>query len=115
MHRLARRHRIPQRRVGVVDRGHGQGAEHVVDAAIAGGAEVIGYTGQAQFLINCGITDLLAAVSPEDSASYLPLAAQAQTLMSPAEMGELFKVIAFARGLDLPWLGFARGDKGHTL
>jgi len=87
----------------------------VADAAIAGGCEVFGYTGQAQFLINCGITDLLAATPADDTAAYLPLAAQAQTLTSPAEMGELFKVFAFGRGFDDALTGFVRGDRCHAL
>ncbi len=51
----------------------------------------------------------------DDAAAYLPLAAQAQQLVSPAEMGELFKVIALGRNFPSPLLGFARGDKHHTL
>jgi SAM-dependent MidA family methyltransferase len=48
-------------------------------------------------------------------AAYAPLAAQAQKLLSPAEMGEFFKVLALGRGIDLPLLGFTRGDRSHTL
>lgn len=84
------------------------------EAALAAGLEVLGYTSQAQFLINCGITDLLAAISPTDTAAYLPAVAQVQKLMSPAEMGELFKVIAVGRGIG-PLSGFSHGDKRHTL
>lgn len=86
----------------------------VAEAGVAHGMHVLGYASQAQFLINCGITDLLAEVSPADMAAYLPLATQAQKLLSPAEMGELFKVIALGRGMQ-PLLGYARGDKCHTL
>ncbi|OIQ82053.1 hypothetical protein GALL_361720 [mine drainage metagenome] len=86
----------------------------VAEAGMARGLEVLGYAGQAQFLINCGITDLLAEVSPADMAAYLPLAGQAQKLLSPAEMGELFKVLALGRGM-MPLLGYAQGDKSHTL
>jgi SAM-dependent MidA family methyltransferase len=84
-------------------------------AAVDQGASLLGYTGQAQFLINCGITDFLAEISPDDTATYLPQAAQAQKLLSPAEMGELFKAIALGRGIDESLLGFKRGDKRHTL
>jgi SAM-dependent MidA family methyltransferase len=87
----------------------------IAGAAVAGGCELLGYTGQAQFLINCGITDLLSATPPEDTGKYLPLAAEAQKLMSPAEMGELFKVIAYGRGIDIALAGFARGDRGYSL
>lgn len=60
--------------------------------------ELIGYTTQAQFLLLAGITDLLSGQNGADSAAYLPLTRQAQRLLGPAEMGESFKVIGFARG-----------------
>jgi len=93
---------------------------HVDFSAIAGagrdaGLDLLGYTGQAQFLVNCGITDVLAETPADDAAAYAPLAAGAQKLLSPAEMGELFKVIALGRGVPEPLLGFARGDRRHTL
>ena len=44
-----------------------------------------------------------------------PLAAQAHKLVSPAEMGELFKVIALGKGISTPLLGFERGDKSGSL
>lgn len=91
---------------------------HVDFSAVAqagAGLELLGYTGQAQFLINCGITELLAAVPAADTARYAPLAAQAQQLLSPAEMGELFKIIALGRGITGPLSGFRRGDRSHTL
>ena len=84
-------------------------------AAARAGLDLLGYTNQAQFLINCGITDVLAATPAENAAAYLPQAAQAQKLMSPAEMGELFKVIALGRGYTAPLAGFARGDKSGQL
>jgi len=87
----------------------------VAEAAAANQLELAGYCSQAQFLINCGITDILAAVSPHDMARYAPLASQAQKLLSPAEMGELFKVIAMTKALELPLLGFTQGDKRYTL
>lgn len=85
------------------------------EAGVAHGLALLGYATQAQFLINAGITELLAEVSPRDMGAYLPLAAEAQKLLSPAEMGELFKAIAFGRGLEAPLIGFARGDKRHVL
>lgn len=87
----------------------------IAEAGVAHGCELLGYCNQAQFLINCGITELLAGVSPHDLGAYLPLAAQAQTLLSPAEMGELFKVMALGKGDLAPLLGFSRGDKSHAL
>ena len=91
---------------------------HVDFSAIAragAGLDLLGYVNQAQFLINCGITGLLTEVPATDVARYAPLAAAAQQLLSPAEMGELFKVIALGRGVQSPLTGFARGEKSHTL
>lgn len=86
--------------------------------AVAGtkaGAEFVGYTSQAQFLMNCGILDLMSQVSASDAAHYVPLAAGAQKLLSPAEMGDLFKVIAFVKQIESTLIGFSAGDKSHTL
>jgi len=84
-------------------------------AAASNGLEVLGYANQAQFLINCGITDVLGETDPGDTARYFAQAGAAQKLLSPAEMGELFKVIALGRGIDAPLRGFSSGDKAHTL
>jgi SAM-dependent MidA family methyltransferase len=93
---------------------------HVDFSAIAGaahkaGLDLLGYTSQAHFLINCGITELLAQIPAENAADYLPLANQVQKLLSPAEMGELFKVIAFGKNVSTPLTGFASGDKSRRL
>ena len=77
-------------------------------AAQDAGLEVIGYTSQARFLMNCGLLQLLEGADPRTVA-------HAQKLLTEHEMGELFKVIAFARGLDFAPLGFAGGDRSHTL
>lgn len=87
----------------------------IAHAAADEGMAILGYTTQAQFLVNCGITEALSRSSPEDSRAYLPLAQQVQKLTHPAEMGELFKVIAFGRGVPQPLLGFIAGDRRHTL
>ena len=87
----------------------------LAEAAHDAGAEVLGYTTQAQFLVNCGITDVLAEANAENALRYAPIAAQAQKLLSPAEMGELFKVLAVGRGVARPLAAFARGDRLHTL
>ena len=56
-------------------------------AALEVGAQLLGYATQAQFLVNCGITDVLGEANIENALHYAPIAAQAQTLLSPAEMG----------------------------
>ncbi|HEY8068612.1 MAG TPA: SAM-dependent methyltransferase [Burkholderiales bacterium] len=84
-------------------------------AAGDAGLEVLGYANQAQFLVNCGITDLLAQEDPADAKRYLPAASAAQKLLHPSEMGELFKVLAVGRGVDAPLMGFSSGDRSQTL
>jgi SAM-dependent MidA family methyltransferase len=87
----------------------------LAEAAVEAGLEVLGYATQAQFLVNCGITDVLGEANIENALHYAPLAAQAQKLLSPAEMGELFKVLAVGRGIGQPLLGFSRGDRAARL
>jgi SAM-dependent MidA family methyltransferase len=77
-------------------------------AAQEAGLTVLGYTSQARFLINCGLVDLLAAASVGERAN-------AQKLVNEHEMGELFKVIALARGCELDPIGFRAGDRSHML
>ena len=86
----------------------------IAQAGAAAGLSVLGYANQAQFLVNCGITDLLAG-TPADDPAYARLAAGAQTLLSPAEMGELVKVIALGKDVTTPLLGFGRSARRHTL
>jgi SAM-dependent MidA family methyltransferase len=79
--------------------------------ALAGqdaGLDVIGYTTQARFLMNCGLLELLQGADARTLA-------HAQKLLAEHEMGELFKVIGFARGIAFEPLGFAAGDRTHTL
>jgi SAM-dependent MidA family methyltransferase len=77
-------------------------------AAQDAGLELLGYSSQAHFLLNCGIAPLLEAAD-------LRTRALAHKLIQEHEMGELFKAIGFVKG---PWfeaLGFASGDRSHRL
>ncbi len=79
--------------------------------ALAGqdaGLQVLGYTSQARFLLNCGLAELLQGADARTTAP-------AQKLLMEHEMGELFKVIGFAQGGEFDALGFSRGDRSHTL
>lgn len=87
----------------------------IAEAGHAAGLDVLGYTTQANFLINCGLGQRLAARREEDGASALRAAGATQMLVSANEMGELFKVIALGRGIREPLVGFSRGDRTHTL
>ena len=102
----------------------------VAEAGFDAGLEVLGYTSQANFLINCGVGELLERKLGAGSLCVpgIPLRGQAtvdltdlrargavNVLISPNEMGELFKVIALGRGVPGPLLGFGRGDRVHAL
>ncbi|MEX3612439.1 MAG: SAM-dependent methyltransferase [Burkholderia sp.] len=85
------------------------------EAAVAAGTELLGYTSQGRFLLNAGITEVLAEIDPADGARFLPAANAVQKLIAESEMGELFKVIAFGRGIDGGLEAFARGERSHSL
>ena len=99
----------------------------VAEAGFDAGLDVLGYATQANFLVNCGIAELLLeerdrrdglpAVGAGDTAATANLLARGavNVLISPNEMGELFKVIALGRGMPGPLLGFRRGDRVHAL
>ncbi len=90
--------------------------------AVAGqsaGLEVLGYTSQGRFLLNCG---LLEGMGDDHTGAGLARRAMVQKLVNEHEMGELFKVIAFAARSEQAnqanaWqpLGFVVGDRTHTL
>ncbi len=121
----------PQRSMGTVmcHRGHLSDADALVEVgskditahvnftgiALAGqdaSLQVLGYTSQGRFLINCGLLDGMQG--GVDSAS-LAARAMVQKLIAEHEMGELFKVIAFSKGALWEPLGFSAGDRTHTL
>jgi len=72
------------------------------------GFDVIGYTSQARFLLNCGLLEAMQRAQPAARAA-------AHALLAEHEMGELFKVIGFAKGCRFEPIGFATGDRTHRL
>jgi SAM-dependent MidA family methyltransferase len=76
-------------------------------AAQDAGLHVLGYTTQAHFLINCGLLPPLVDAPIAEKA-------MAQKLITEHEMGELFKVVALGTSEWEP-MGFAQGDRSHTL
>ena len=77
-------------------------------AAQEAGLNVLGYTTQAHFLINCGLLSKM---------EHLPQAERALVakLIMEHEMGELFKVLALGVGEAWEPVGFAHGDRSHRL
>ena len=59
------------------------------------------FSSQASYLLDAGITELVLQKSdPHDIEHFLPISNALQKLISEAEMGELFKVIAFGKNLE---------------
>jgi SAM-dependent MidA family methyltransferase len=86
--------------------------------ALAGeraGLDVAGYAPQAAFLLGCGLLDRLSETGDPASVAYLRETAAVHKLTSPAEMGELFKVLALAQSNDIRWPGFGMADRSHRL
>ena len=84
-------------------------------AGARAGLTVAGFTAQAPFLLGCGILDQLAAAGAPESVAYMKAAAPVQKLLSPAEMGELFKVLALAKSDPIAWPGFELADRARRL
>lgn len=84
----------------------------MADAALDAGLDVLGYTSQARFLLNTGLPDVMMA-----QTQHPQMLSAVQKLVSEAEMGELFKVMAIGKDLDVtyPLLGFSSGDRRDRL
>ena len=87
----------------------------IADIAFASGLEVLGYTSQSRFLLNSGLPELLNKLDQTDAKALAQTHGAVQKLLSEAEMGELFKVMALSRGLDQTLSGFSRGDRSAQL
>ena len=86
----------------------------IAAAGTGAGLDLLGYTSQAAFLIGGGLEDIMADPAMPD-ATRLRLANEINRLTSPAEMGELFKVMALDRGVSNPIRGFALQDRRGRL
>lgn len=84
-------------------------------AAAGVGLDCIGYCSQGSFLLGAGLLERLARSAEAGSPAYLRQAQAVGRLVSEAEMGELFKVIAFARGTGFDDTAFERGDRRGAL
>jgi SAM-dependent MidA family methyltransferase len=86
---------------------------HLAEAGQHAGFHISGYTNQASFLLANG---LLSLVNTLTSDHDLFRAKQAiKQLTQPSEMGELFKVIAMTKNLEVTLNGFLLNDKRVSL
>ena len=101
-----RRHHDPLVLCGVQDI-----TAHVDFSALAraSGLDVAGFTTQGDFLLGCGLLDLVSDLDP-GSSEFVRLTAQIKRITLPGEMGEAVKVMALTRGIEEPLMGFSGRD-----
>lgn len=94
----------------------------IADAAIAAQLDVLGYASQAHFLLNSGLPQHLEQLQtqldmqqPAHLQSWTQQVSAVQKLLSEAEMGELFKVMAIGKHIEPPLLGFTARDRRDYL
>jgi SAM-dependent MidA family methyltransferase len=85
----------------------------LAEAGSDAGFHVAGYSNQASFLLANGLLSLLEELP--DNRSRLSAQQAVKKLLQPSEMGELFKVLALSKGIELPLLGFQLQDKRASL
>jgi SAM-dependent MidA family methyltransferase len=68
------------------------------------GLHLAGYATQAQYLLAAGLFDRVTTA--QNDASWYPISQAIQLLTSPAEMGDIFKVIAFSKPISFVLPGF---------
>jgi len=87
----------------------------LAEACVAIGLDLESYSTQAQFLLACGLAEVMDEERPADAAAQYNFSQQVKRLMLPGEMGERFAVAAFARGIDRATLPFAAIDRSASL
>lgn len=87
----------------------------VAQAGISAGLDFIGYTNQGAFIINV-MPESISNIYSDPSFENVKLLHELQTLISPVEMGEVFKVMAFSKNIDQDeWVGFSSHDLSYRL
>ncbi|MBI3774632.1 MAG: SAM-dependent methyltransferase [Gammaproteobacteria bacterium] len=110
------RHRVhndPLTRVGLQDITSHIDFTALAHAAHDSGLHVAGFSNQTYFLLSTGIDRFVNEHATD--VEHWRVAQQIQKLTSPAEMGELFKVLALTRDLDLALEGFTFRDQRARL
>jgi len=111
------RHRVhdePLRHPGLQDITASVDFTAVAEDAVDAGFGVLGFATQANFLLACGIEQLLQRHA-DDPAACARLALQARVLLLPSEMGTRCKVVALGRDFAQPLLGFSLRNERHRL
>jgi SAM-dependent MidA family methyltransferase len=86
---------------------------HVAEAADAAGFQIAGFTNQAAFLLANGLLSLLETI--DEGRNRINAQQAVKQLIQPHDMGELFKVMALSKNLDMTLAGFQYHDKRVSL
>lgn len=86
---------------------------HVAEAGQHSGFHVAGYTNQASFLLANGLLSLINTL--DGDVEQLKAKQAIKQLTQPSEMGELFKVIALNKNMEIDLNGFQLLDKRVSL
>lgn len=86
---------------------------HVAEAGQQAGFHIAGYTNQASFLLANGLLSFIHSLN--DEFQQIKAKQAIKQLTQPSEMGELFKVIALSKEMDIALHGFQLNDKRVSL
>ena len=88
----------------------------VAAAARSGGLELAGYTSQAQFLVNCGITEVMSRTPAEDGGEVPAARQPGEPPDEPRGNGRAVQGDRARPGVfGAPLLGFREGDRRQAL
>ena len=87
----------------------------IATAAANAGADIVGYSSQAQFLIGAGLDVELQNMMQGSPKRQAELSGQAKLLTLPGEMGENFKCMGVSRGAITQPSTFSFADRAHSL
>ena len=104
-------HDNPLIQVGIQDITTHVNFSYVAREASKLGLNITGFISQANFLINCGILNLLETINLENRALYMKSVSEVQKLLSPSEMGDLFKVMTLEKNIDIDLLGLKQNNR----
>lgn len=114
-HYRHRAHDDPLVLVGLQDLTASVDFTQLADAGRAQGFDVACYATQAAFLFATGLPRILTEAADADPRELARMGAEVRTLTLPGEMGDRFKVLVLARGLDPVMLPFVAADSSPRL
>src|SRR5690606_3760843 len=85
----------------------------IAKQGLQSGFTLSGYCHLAGFLLNCGLLDFITTTNAKETS--LTTQQILHLLLSPTEMGEMFKVLALGKNISTPLLGYREFDRRASL